>query len=165
MPNWCHNKLIVSGDKEEVDRFIEENRGKEGDGDEQVLLFSKSVPEPEYKEKSDGGPFPDWYKWRIQNWGTKWEPDCGSPGFIEIKTSEVGGSEIKSATYYFETAWGPGYEWLQKTAPKYPKLRFCLIYGEPGGDYGGIVLYSNGEVMDESEGSAAEYLDPEMMWF
>ena len=57
------NDLRISGDTEEILRFIEDNKT---DGE---FCFKTLFPEPEYANPED------WYEWRVQNWGTKWDVD------------------------------------------------------------------------------------------
>jgi hypothetical protein len=46
LPNWCHNTLTVSGEADELARFVEAVR----ESDEQPLSFAKLVPEPSDEE-------------------------------------------------------------------------------------------------------------------
>lgn len=89
MPNWCVNTLIVNtGDKPELERFKAETADPQGDREEQILSFAALVPEPEYKNPDD------WYNWRIENWGCKWNPS--EPDVID-ETSD-------SVQYSFDTS-------------------------------------------------------------
>lgn len=155
MPNWCHNSLMISGNPNDVEKFLLENQG-EDDGKWEPLLFSKSVPEPDFGDDSD-----EWYNWRVENWGTKWDPVFQDSS---VKSQDLG-ETVRNTTYNFDTAWGPADVWLSKVAKKYPELRFCMTYGEPGQDFGGILIYLNGRKADESYGSASDYLGPDMLWF
>lgn len=163
MPNWCENILTVSGPSEEVDRFIKDNNG----GDGEALVFSKAVPEPTYEgyngpshEDTPSG-LPTWYHWRIENWGTKWEPDSGTD--VKKETKTVLDQEISTATYYFSTAWGPADAWFDKVVTKYPKLRLSYVYGEPGNNFGGVIVALDGKVTRHLEGETYDFL-PEPEW-
>ena len=49
MPNWCHNYLTITGDKQELDKFIKFTDKK--------LDFNKFVPYPEkFKRKDEAHP-------------------------------------------------------------------------------------------------------------
>lgn len=151
MPNWCYNTLIISGQAKEVEKFILDNQGGEGE----PLLFSKSVPEPTYKHYTDsssktnpGGP-PDWYQWRVTNWGTKWEPN--SHRLIEVETIKIDNKELKTATYYFDTAWGPAGSWFEKVITQYKNLKFCLTYSEEAEEFRGSLIAINGEITSHLE--------------
>lgn len=166
MPNWCHNTLTVSGNVDEVDRFIRENQGNLDEGEN--LLFSKAVPEPTYEGYDDGSKrmtdegLPTWHDWRVENWGTKWEPNVDQSA--DEKVIENGGEKIKIATYYFDTAWGPADIWFEKMITKYSNLKICLTYGEPGGDFGGAIIADKGKIIGNDNGLASDYLSEDMMW-
>lgn len=134
MPNWCANEFKIGGSDADVDKFMKENME---DGE---LSFAKSVPEPEYDGEGD------WYDWRIQNWGSKWEPEMWSEFFQE-----------GDKTLYFNTAWGPPDGWLEKVANKYPNLCFSLRFAEGGCDFSGIMEYEYGELVQNEEGDNGVY--------
>lgn len=104
MPNWCLNKLTIShAIIDQVDRF--EDAYSRGDTCEAFL------PEPKDHEGNpivganydENGNFkmPDWYNWRLANWGCKW-----SFGYDEkygLKGTRVG-NEFSCS---FDTAWSP----------------------------------------------------------
>ena len=111
MPNWCMNDLRISGDTEEILRFIEDNKT---DGE---FCFKTLFPEPEYANPED------WYEWRLQNWGTKWDVD----GDVDV-------NKLDDDLYrlYFTTAWSPPIHWFETVIKNYPALKFELNAGEPG---------------------------------
>jgi hypothetical protein len=165
MPNWCENTLIVTGDPEEVDKFVSEN--KDDKADTEYLLFSKAVPEPTYegygdasKDKTPSG-LPTWYKWRIENWGTKWEPDGSG---IEETTTFVNGRPVKTKKYYFGTAWGPANIWFEKMIDRYQPLRFSYVYGESGNDFGGAFIALDGKVISHLEGQYRDFMSSDFPW-
>jgi len=124
MPNWCWNTLVVQGhDSDEVERFVERNRGPEG-----VLSFNALVPMPEgismaesVDEGCDGRNLENWYGWRLANWGTKWD--------LSDEDLELSGGPFQQ-TYTFMTAWNPPLAWLRTVAPMFPGLRFTLHYSK-----------------------------------
>jgi len=105
------NDLRISGDTEEILRFIEDNKT---DGE---FCFKTLFPEPEYANPED------WYEWRLQNWGTKWDVD----GDVDV-------NKLDDDLYrlYFTTAWSPPIHWFETVIKNYPALKFELNAGEPG---------------------------------
>ena len=62
LPNWCENELYVSGRKEDLQRFKEKAKGKNGD-----LDFNSFVPYPEEWRKLDEAYWGAWGKLRELN--------------------------------------------------------------------------------------------------
>lgn len=123
MPNWCFNKLTVShSDKSAVERFVNAyNKGS---------LCNEFIPEP--KDIGD-----NWYGWRVDNWGTKWDvgADEGTEReeFHGLKATVVG----HEANCSFDSAWSPPIGVYNKLVElgynvhaSYfePGLTFCGIY-------------------------------------
>ncbi|MDQ3759082.1 MAG: hypothetical protein M3331_03960 [Actinomycetota bacterium] len=75
MPNYVTNKLALAGERKALEEFIEENRSDQPDG--WPLDFGQAVPMPSEVRDAEAKPneFPDWYGWRLENWGTKWNAD------------------------------------------------------------------------------------------
>lgn len=162
MPNWCQNRLQVSGDDFEVSRFVKENRGEDC-----PLSFNASVPEErndiKWWVKAEGagvdgpvihtpdGDFKfDWYHWRLNRWGTKW--DC-SDVFMD--------EDPGYATYDFSTAWCAPAEWFKEIVAKYPTLCFSLTACEPGNDYLIFMEGSDGETSVTQESYTDVLLSPD----
>ena len=126
MPNWCENYLRLEvptkQDADIIDAVLNENRQVYEDyrkdipegrglpfwGEQPLGLLGYLMPEPDYTEgdkklAEDGinHTFPDWYSWRVNNWGTKWE--------VTIEHWERDDNDDGSATFNFnfDSAWGP----------------------------------------------------------
>ena len=131
MPNWCNCELIInSKDKFALEDFIKK---AENIKENSLLSLNNLIPIPKRQEEN-------WYEWNIKNWGTKWEidPDC----IQRNKTNE------RTYKYYFDTAWSPPSEWLEKIGKLYPTIDFKLKYEEPGFNFKGISTSINGEYED-----------------
>lgn len=169
MPNWCHNTLRVEGAEEDVIEFVNRARTSSGDGD-QPFFFSNFIPEPDYENEGD------WWGWRIENWGTKWEPNFGGP-FLAMGAPGSDPSAAKnqidlqgsdgelSVSYEFDTAWAPPVPVIRAASRQHPDLQLEIVWGEPGGDFGGRARFVGGLCVYEEEGDAEEYLPEEKMWF
>jgi len=159
MPNWCTNGLTVEGDPDKVQKFREDNTYVEvgedagmASGDHRVLPLSFEAKYPTPRQ-ADGkligeGPkvtpgMPDWYQWRIDNWGTKWD-------LTEETDVEHDGDYIH---YSFDSAWGPPAIWVEKVAAEYPDLKFTIDFEEPGMNFWGVLIFEDGEMVSEEEGS------------
>ena len=60
--------------------------------------------------------YPTWYRWRIENWGTKWDA-------CEIESDGNG-------TFEFETAWSFPYPVIEKLSSMYPELEIDFMYAD-----------------------------------
>ena len=149
MPNWCSNEVQIDGNEKDIAKFKEEcftdHKGVA------VLDFSKVLPEPDYdKPKKDGthndgvqtefsSVMPDWWNWRNDNWGTKWNlvpnPDGGLTMYDEVQSDD---------TYIqleFETAWSPPNGIYEAIVEKYPDLDINWFYREDGVQISGWLPY------------------------
>ena len=90
MPNWCENYLRLEvPNKQEADKIV---AVLDSDKDD-VGLLNHLMPQPENN--------PDWYSWRVNNWGTKWD--------ICNEHYERDDNDDGSVTFNinFDSAWGP----------------------------------------------------------
>lgn len=185
MPNWCHNRLTVTGEPAELDRFIRRAAGVGEDGQPVALTFAGHAPAPDNPEQNlpeDDwrvqllrrlGLEPDLLTWREVHWGTKWDP---------VATTEIGkvlGTDDSeppvpetptwlrtddSATLAFLSAWTPPVEWLAAASAAHPALTFVLRYAEVGNDFGGQAIARAGQVEVEDL-PVGDVLPPEEHWF
>lgn len=129
MPNWCENTLIVTGSNDRVTEFYEKIVVVRGC--ETILALNNLYPCPNEN---------DWYNWRINNWGTKWECDVFS-----MNESE---GEL---TIHFNSAWSPPDLWIKYVAQHiFPDLYFRLTYLEAGMGFCGIIEGQNTDFQEES---------------
>lgn len=165
MPNWTFNSLSVSGKKEiladfvsktlvpcnmsseeqydESDRFtfnILHPTPKPLEGDVSPLRKLEGETDEEYKKRMNKNKrlygAEDWYRWRIDNWGTKW--DASSTYVQQLDDTNF--------NVQFNTAWSPPIDWFEKVIPMYPQLEFDLIFDEESLDFCGRMSGINGEI-------------------
>ena len=126
MPNWCENDLEISGPATLVEEAVAKISGPEGEID-----FNKIVPEPENN--------PDWYKWRVENWGCKWNASETQSHATLVKTK-------KKVEMSFQTPWAPPLPVMKKLGELYPGLTISIRYYECGMEYQGHYKVQRGEV-------------------
>ena len=149
MPNWCSNEVEIYGEKEDIAKFVEECftdfKGTP------VLDFAKVMPEPDYDQPQKDGThnngvqkelhdvMPDWWNWRNNNWGTKWnlvpDPEGNLTGY------EVVGQDDGFIQLEFETAWSPPNGIYNEIWAKYPDLTVNWFYREDGCQLAGWLPY------------------------
>ena len=110
MPNWCHNRVVISHMKpqpikELVDIFQKDQP------------FNALIPQPDWENiPNDKGELPiidkmgflefngeqdmRWYHWRLANWGCKWDLNEGE---VVMKLNK----DKTILQMWFETPWGP----------------------------------------------------------
>lgn len=130
MPNWCMNKLIVTGPKAERDNFINGFPTPTED-DTHPEFIKYYVPMPEGTE--------DWYEWQLKNWGCKWG-DCDTHIFRNDNEDAI----------MFNTAWAPAAEAIQTISGLFPTLKFALTYDESGMCFMGAATFVNGKCVFDS---------------
>jgi len=129
MPNHTTNRLIVTGQKVDVDAFVLKSRGDDGSS----LSFRKFIP---CSESIDAQ--------RIA-WGTKWDAysenldyQGESPLALLASASLDDDSEV-SATYTFDTAWSEPSKVVAAMIEQHPELTFdhSYLYEDGGGGHAG----------------------------
>jgi hypothetical protein len=107
MPNYCWNKLIVRGPRNDLDD-IAENR----------LSFQHYLPCPQDAQ--------DPIEWCYENWDTKWEA-----WNVEVVRNTGNYLEIT-----YTTAWCPPHKILLHLLNTYPKCWMKNTFDEEGGNAG-----------------------------
>jgi len=143
MPNWCNNNITITGPNSVIDK-IEKIVGEENSKDG-LLNFFKPMPKEldgttapsssadEPQPMVDG--FDNWYDWRCENWGTKWEVSefYGVDRQYLTETSE-GESTISFA---FDSAWAPPIHAYENFIEQNSDCSLKAWYYEPGCDFMG----------------------------
>ena len=143
MPNWCENRLSVTGPEADVSALmgrvvVEDPSPERGRYDPPMVLdYAALVPEPPYTPDPDalsGTPaaVPDWYAWRLQHWGVKWN----HPGLSTLEVLTHG--DFGELVAEFDTPWGPPLPFMEALAREYPALSLRLHYEEQGNDVHGV---------------------------
>jgi hypothetical protein len=149
MPNWCSNTLQISGDKEQLELFKQKSIIKSGmdvdifvmDGCitmPEELNIMKDISEEELSIRKAKYGYDNWYDWRFENWGSKW--DAQEPYITE---------EEELLTINFDTAWSPAIPYVKQVAKMYPDLIFDLYFMETGEWFAGRVFAKNEEVNEQ----------------
>ncbi len=137
MPNWCSNKLTITGPKEDVQAFKERARGRppwwKPEEEPEVLNFHSLVPIPEEVLKGDYDPAG--YNWEMENWGCKWGAQDST--ILDVRAGFI--------AYEFLSAWSPPEKFFQTVAVQWPTLEFVLDYEEPGMAFKGLAKFQ-GEI-------------------
>ncbi|KEO80867.1 hypothetical protein [Tumebacillus flagellatus] len=146
MPNHVTNRLTIIGTEEqvaEVKKFLAYG------GEIGTIDFNAITPMPKWVfngntlsgvEEEKYGEENCWYRWSINNWGTKWnaysQPD-------HRNTAD---------TIYFTTAWSAPLDLMKKLSWIYPNLEFEFAWADE--DLGrniGKVKFQDGVAIEEYE--------------
>ena len=152
MPNWCDNTLRISHPDPAI---MEKAAAAWNDG----KFLATFVPEPDYPEYSDceikktegESVMPDWWNWRIKNWGTKWDigfdPDYGNS--VEVVDGEI--------TVKFLSAWSPPIQAYDSMMEQGFSIK--AYYFEPGCDFCGRYEDGIDDCYTASDGNIPEDID------
>jgi hypothetical protein len=164
MPNYCTNKLRVSGEISEVKRFRDAITKGEMKEYEQFRILDNLLPTPEELSNTPKGSFgesdkqktmeeqnqanitkfgyKDWYDWNCANYGSKWSDFDGV-----INLDSEGHLELA-----FMTAWSPIVQGVIHISKQFPTTDFLLTYEEGGMGFMGGVAVRDGELLNSVEG-------------
>jgi hypothetical protein len=120
MPNWCSNKVTVSGDLIKFKTWL----------NGEPFCLNKIVPIDKTLLEGQG-----WYDWRINNWGTKWD--------VEAVAEDLGDTIV----FNFETAWGPPRMAIVKLCELFPEINIVHSYLELGMCFVGKDVYSKADLI------------------
>ena len=138
MPNWCNNSITITGPKATITDLW--NRAQKADPNGEFGLLNAMVPMPrELEGTTSPSDTPNWYNWRVNNWGTKW--DISDEG---LELSEDG-TEI---TGWFDSAWSPPIEAYNTFLTENQECSIRATYEEGGMDFAGIYEDMEDDGMD-----------------
>ena len=158
MPNWCNNTITLTGPKDKITALY--NKAKKEDALLQQLkpmpdaLEGTTSPAPkEGKVQPLVDGFDNWYDWRVQNWGTKWDVDMEG-----LELSDDG----TTITGWFDSAWAPPIHAYEYFLTANEDCSINSYYYEGGMDFAGQWEdFADAEVTP-SEFTADEMEDPQM---
>jgi hypothetical protein len=138
MPNYCSNNLTITADKATIDKL----EAAFADG----KFLAALRPEPDYegykdtevRQRESGSVMPDWWEWRVANWGTKWDV-----GGEHAHMDRVSDTELYMS---FDSAWSPPVAALQSR----DDIQYLLHYCETGCDFCGTATGDSGVHGDET---------------
>jgi hypothetical protein len=145
MPNYCNNNIVITGPNSVIDKIEKIAKGDKGD------LLQYFYPMPKELNDTIAGPEPktkkeklekrrlqveygasNWYDWRVENWGTKWD----IMEFYNINRKEIGEDESE-ISLGFDTAWAPALGAYEKFIDENSNCSLKAYYYEPGCDFMG----------------------------
>ena len=123
MPNWCENVVTIKGPREKIAAM--EAAADEG----RFLDFLRPQPEGLLDDTNERnkGAMPDWWSWRVDNWGCKWEIPIGPNNEYDETSVTWSDDEVWIA---FLSAWAPPLEAF-KYAAENMGLEIVAYYYEP----------------------------------
>ncbi len=146
MANWCANTVEVKGEESKVKEFVD---GFLNNGISAFYPTPKELVDTEAPVKDDTSKeveenikkygAANWYDWRLENWGTKWDI---------VDVTELEGNAGYSLMS-FETPWSPPIEAFEKLAELFPTLTFLLEYTEPGSGFFGRAMFKDGKLDED----------------
>lgn len=142
MPNHVINSLVIGGDENEIKELMEFVLNKENE--KHLFCFNNIIPMPPEDEivlkNKIYNHLPNWYEWRVLNWGTKWDSYDNELTIIDPK----------NVLYEFQTAWSAPVPVIEILSKKYPKLKFSLNFASEDLGYNvGYLEIENGELSNE----------------
>ena len=166
MPNWCNNNIKIEGPKDKIKKIWDSVQADEDKG-----FFNHLVPMPKELDGTTSptpqpgwagykGPqpmvdgFDNWYDWRVENWGTKWDISLDDSG---LEYREDGDTAYIEGWY--DTAWAPALTCFDTFIRKHNDIYVTNSYYEGGCDFAGIWTDGHDECIAPSDYKADDFLD------
>ena len=140
MPNWTANNVLFVGKRKQLETLKDMLKSKDNDFD-----FNNIVPMPKNifrgnlgKEEEEKYGDNNWYRWSIDNWGTKWNA-------CDVYIHE------KQEDYFhvgFSTAWSPPIPVIDALMEQHPNLNVEIEYSESGMGFAGTFGRQDGHYFD-----------------
>ena len=147
MPNHTTNEVEISGNKKTIDKVFKLMTTKHEGSEFEDVTFSKIIPSPDWDTTpNEDGELPTeieevknmdgevvlsvkkfpcgktddrWYRWNIDNWGTKWDA-------YNTDIHDYGTSIVMS----FQTAWAPPVEVAQELRKRFKSVKIKWMFNQ-----------------------------------
>lgn len=161
MPNWCENKLVITGDKKIVEEIVAKAGTHENSS---VFSFSAFDPLPQHLVGTTKGSnannnpegyvqalkgnqhfdYDNWYDWQLAHWGTKW--DCDNATLLTEAELAEGNYQVE---FFYNTAWSPGVQFAITLSSQYPEVEVKNYYSESGMNFAGVAVAIGGNLIED----------------
>ena len=180
MPNWCNNNISITGPNSVIDKIEKIVKEESNNAENGLLQFFH--PMPKELLETEAGPVAktkkekqarqarklefgaeNWYDWRVNNWGTKWEV-CEFYGVDRQYLTEQSEGE-STISFAFSSAWAPPIGAYEQFLSDNNDCSLKAYYYEGGCDFMGV--WDNGDdrcytISDTApEGSKDKFWDTE----
>lgn len=141
MPNWCENKLVITGKSKNIRRFFDRAFGYDEENIPHGGNFLRHMLPNPHLDANDCPLTNDnsWYEWEQSNYGCKWG---ASDTAFDLRTGTGA-----SLTILFNSPWGPPEKGITILSRRFPSLHFALTYSEPGMAFKGESSFQGGKVL------------------
>lgn len=151
MPNYCNNTVKITADKATIKKIEQSLKTSDNDGflncihpmptELKGTVAGSEDAKPEFQKKQseqliEKYGFDNWYDWRVENWGTKWEVN-------ECYGDPVISDNGETIEFGFDTAWSPPTGAYHNFLSKNPDASLFATYYEGGCDFMGV--WDNGD--------------------
>jgi hypothetical protein len=149
MPNWCNNNIIIQGPKVKLQAL--KKSAEEGKFVNALFPMPKELADTQSPPRNETDKqklinnrnkveygHDNWYDWRVDNWGTKWDIDAYDNS-IEYSEELLGKDKGPAKlSFGFDSAWAPPINAIAYYLEKNEDVSLKLWYYEPGCDFGGV---------------------------
>ena len=167
MPNWCSNRVTISGDEEVIKEFRKVMEGPDHHGDDSIFSFNRLIPMPVELINTTSPPTikatqaevddhnstdvavqnrtqavtQDMVEALREKYGAcDWYSWANNEWGTKWQPSNI---ELEAETdylvYHFDTAWGPPEGIWGAIQEQFPKLHITWFYDEPGMEFCGYL--------------------------
>lgn len=148
MPNWCNNSITIQGPIETIKAVWEdahtERVNDKGETVKDFGLLQAMVPMPEELNHTEGlSDGPNWYDWRVSNWGTKWDISDEGLEFVD------NGDGTAAITGWFDSAWAPPINAYNTFLDMMDNCSIESSYYESGMDFAGFYEDGDDQYMED----------------
>ena len=144
MPNWCDNQITITGPNSVIDKIEKIVTADDTHENTGLLNFFKPMPKELEGTTSPSSSakkpqpmvegFDNWYDWRVENWGTKWEL-CE---FYGVDRQHLNDSLDESIiSFAFSSAWAPPINAYEQFLRDNENCSLKAYYYEGGCDFMG----------------------------
>lgn len=150
MPNWCSNRIVITGDKSKIKEILEK-LGTIPVDTKHVLFETLIGKDPDFDKSG-------WFESNQKRFGTKWDV-AAEESNIEFSDEQI--------TMSPATAWSPPVPFCITLAKEYG-VQVDITYFEPGNDFSGHNLINeDGDLIEEEDYDYNEgmfFLDKDGFW-
>jgi len=142
MPNWCDNRISITGPNALINKISMTVNAEEG-----ILNVINPIPaelkdsvsgsesaKPDWQKKQSKElikkyGYDNWYDWCLNNWGTKWDA-------CDVEIDYYDDSQIEMR---FNTAWSPPEPICKRLREMFDDIHVSWFYDEPGMEFAGYL--------------------------